>query len=158
MTKNDERPEGDFVEKCKRTKSGWHFAWSEIEHGCCDRYTYTCEDAPRPELAESMQALAAPILQLLGIDVPVIVTGVTRKLDDEGTPGICLTMQHELPTGETWVINSPWFRATDDSPWPEGMYELVEDWQAECVRYIHGDRAQMGLPLDDGAGRKEVEE
>ncbi len=127
--------------------------------GIYDDYSFTCSEAPRPELLKTLQALAPHVIEMCELPksyVDIInVTGVSFSYGGEKeVMGATIISQMKLNQSNCDLnLNTPYKASDSYSEAPADEKQLLSDacvnalfYLCEEIKmYINGDRAQIKL-------------
>lgn len=127
--------------------------------GLYDDYSFTCSEAPRPELLKTLQALAPHVIEMCELPKSYVdrinVTGVSFSYGGEKEVlGATIISQMKLNQSNCDLnLNTPHKASESYSEAPADEKQLLssdcvsalEDLCAEVEMYINGERAQMKL-------------
>jgi len=129
-------------------KKGTTYAleWGESENGTTwERHALASNDMPRPELEAAIETMELYLID--GCEIMMDANTVHRNVEvtdityEAKTPevikiGGVVILQR---SGRPLALHSPWLPLVDD------LKEAYTRLEAECMRYIDGDRAQGHL-------------
>jgi hypothetical protein len=127
--------------------------------GLYDDYSFTCSEAPRPELLKTLQALAPHVVEMCELPKSyvdrIIVTGVSFSYGGEQeVMGATIISQMKLNQSNCDLnLNTPHKASDSYTEAPADEKQLLSD---DCISalfnlceeiemYINGDRAQVKL-------------